>query len=391
MNYVVRTAALFVLVTLPAPAAAQVQVLRADDAIIVPAAGQANDAIQQQKARYAQAMAVHIDELDRVCSLSDVQRRKLQLASKGAIVTAMEEWKVTARMIQDRLGGRAVLAAPVARPAGNRAGVDEKKDENDDGEDEEPALRIDSRLLSIMNASGYLPEPQQQSRWVKAVSSVLSDDQKTKVRAAESARLAYRRRFGVATYVDQLDYVLRFSPEQREQATKIVDSVMGRFLEGEIAPGRNVYVYGDVPEIRTKHLRPILSEAQAAAWKRHVDGQANPLNGVIMGPGFRRAMPGIRGRALPRVTLGMAFVAGPLSTGVRVDYLAPDGPSAKAGLKVRDLLKSIDGQPLRSWVQVNSALRNKQPGDKVTLVVTRNGEEQSIEVETANRDPDGKK
>ena len=220
------------------------------------------------------------------------------------------------------------------------------------------------------------------------MSSVLSDEQKAKVQAAESARRAYRREFGVATHVDQLDHVLRFSPDQRAQVAKIVDSVMGRFLEGEIAPGRNIYVYGDVPEIRTKHLKPILSEAQSAAWKRYVDAKVNPMNGMMMGPGFRRAMPGIRGQALPAVTLGMAFVAGPLSTGVRVDYLALDGPAAKAGVQVRDLLKSIDSQPLRSWVQVNNALRNKRAGDKVTIVVTRNGEDQTIEVETAKRDPD---
>ena len=156
MNYVVRTAA--ALFVLPTIVIAQVQIEAVQPAVRigVPIAGPANDGVEQQKNRYEQEMAVHIDELDRVCSLSDVQRRKLQLASKGAIVTAIEEWKVAARMVQDRLGGRVLLAAPVARPAANRADADEKKDD-DNAEEEEPALRIDARLLSIMNSSGYLP------------------------------------------------------------------------------------------------------------------------------------------------------------------------------------------------------------------------------------------
>ncbi len=357
-----------------------VQVLRPAIAARQPQVG---DAIEQQKANYEQEMAVHIDELDRVCSLSGSQRKKLELAAKGAVAATMEEWKISARQVQGRLGGR-LMVAPVARPAGAQAADDAADEESK--EEEAPELRIDARLLSILNASGYLPEPNRQARWVRALAKVLSDEQAAKVEAAESARRQHRRMFGVATYVDQLDYTLRFSPEQRQRVTEVVDSVMGAFLEGEIAPGRSVYVYGDVPTIRPGDLQSLLTPAQSVAWKRHNDAKARQ-NGRIMGPGFRRAMPTNMGPTQPGVTLGMAYVAGPLLTGVRIDYLAPGGPAAKAGLKLRDLLKSIDGTPIQSWVVVNSRLNGKSPGDKVTLVVTRGGEEKSFEIVLARRDP----
>jgi len=347
---------------------------------------QAGNAIEQQKADYAQEMAVHIDELHRVCSLSGPQRKKLELAAKGAVAATVEEWKVCARQVQARLGGRlmAMPAAPVRALAADDAADEAPGKVEEPEEEEEPELRIDARLLSILNASGYLPEPHRQSRWVRALGKVLSDEQAAKVEAAESARRKHRRTFGVATHVDQLDYTLRFSPEQRQRVTQIVDSIMGPFLEGEIAPGRNNYVYGDVPMIRPDDLQPVLTPAQAAAWKRHNDGRAN-VNGRMIGPGIRRAMPINMRAAQPGVTLGMAYVAGPLSADVRIDYLVPGGPAAKAGLQLRDELKSIDGTPIQSWVIVNSRLNGKSPGDKVTLVVTRGGEEKSFEVSVARR------
>ncbi len=63
--------------------------------------------------------------------------------------------------------------------------------------------------------------------------------------------------------------------------------------------------------------------------------------------------------------------------GARISQVAADGPSAKAGLKVGDIVRMVDGQAVTRAEELIVAIRAKQPGDVVTLVVERDGREQS--------------
>jgi putative serine protease PepD len=60
-------------------------------------------------------------------------------------------------------------------------------------------------------------------------------------------------------------------------------------------------------------------------------------------------------------------------------------PAEAAGLQAGDTIVSIDGQQVTTSDALTSAISAKKPGDKVTIVYTRGGENHSVEVTLASR------
>lgn len=65
-------------------------------------------------------------------------------------------------------------------------------------------------------------------------------------------------------------------------------------------------------------------------------------------------------------------LTGPNST--KISKLVPDGPAAKAGMKVGDVIQTFDGKPVTTHQQLLTAVRAKSAGDVVQVKVKR-GEE----------------
>jgi serine protease Do len=70
----------------------------------------------------------------------------------------------------------------------------------------------------------------------------------------------------------------------------------------------------------------------------------------------------------------------PLSHGLLIADLAPDGPAAKAGLGRRDIVLAFDRLPLRTEADLQRALAMAAPGETRLLEVWRNGRSHPISV-----------
>lgn len=70
-----------------------------------------------------------------------------------------------------------------------------------------------------------------------------------------------------------------------------------------------------------------------------------------------------------------------LSSGAVVQTVVEQGPAAKAGLQAGDLITAIDGEAVDSPQALVDAIASRQPGDTVTLTVTRSGETDPIQIE----------
>jgi putative serine protease PepD len=89
------------------------------------------------------------------------------------------------------------------------------------------------------------------------------------------------------------------------------------------------------------------------------------------------------------IRIGYLGVTASLTTGGRdgalVQEVAPDGPAARAGLRVGDVVTAIDGQAVESYSELIARIRAHQPGDKVTLTVVRGGDELTISATLTER------
>ncbi|HKW96327.1 MAG TPA: trypsin-like peptidase domain-containing protein [Bryobacteraceae bacterium] len=74
--------------------------------------------------------------------------------------------------------------------------------------------------------------------------------------------------------------------------------------------------------------------------------------------------------------------------GVVLGDVDPNGPAAEAGLKVGDIVLSLDGKPMENARQLQVNLYGRAVGDKVTLEVRRDNRKLSFDVEVIERDDD---
>jgi hypothetical protein len=71
--------------------------------------------------------------------------------------------------------------------------------------------------------------------------------------------------------------------------------------------------------------------------------------------------------------------------GVKFAEVRPESPAAKAGLRGGDVMTAFDGKPIKTLYDFTFALREKKPGDRVDVVVLRDGKEVKASVELTTR------
>jgi len=71
--------------------------------------------------------------------------------------------------------------------------------------------------------------------------------------------------------------------------------------------------------------------------------------------------------------------------GIIVRSLMPDGPAAKAGIAVHDVITRVADQVITSPVDISKCVAAQKPGDKVTLELIHKGKPAKIEVTLGSR------
>jgi membrane-associated protease RseP (regulator of RpoE activity) len=80
-------------------------------------------------------------------------------------------------------------------------------------------------------------------------------------------------------------------------------------------------------------------------------------------------------RELPLPLPGNRGVAG-----ILVIHVVEDSPAADAGLRLGDVITSLDGEPLGSFEALSDAIARRDPGDQVTLGIVRRGDELELQI-----------
>jgi len=80
------------------------------------------------------------------------------------------------------------------------------------------------------------------------------------------------------------------------------------------------------------------------------------------------------------------FFGAPSDQGVLVASLTENGPAAKAGVRVGDVITSVEGNPIRESIDIAEAMKGKQSGDTIRLDVIRNHNKQTVVATAEERD-----
>jgi membrane-associated protease RseP (regulator of RpoE activity) len=71
--------------------------------------------------------------------------------------------------------------------------------------------------------------------------------------------------------------------------------------------------------------------------------------------------------------------------GARITHVMDDSPAAAAGIEAGDVIVRFDGNPVRGPGGLGHRIGERQPGDRVEIVVLRDGREQTLDVELGER------
>lgn len=76
------------------------------------------------------------------------------------------------------------------------------------------------------------------------------------------------------------------------------------------------------------------------------------------------------------------------SSGILVADVTAEGPAAKAGIQRGDIIVEVDGEEMTESADLLVAIRDKKPGEKVEVVIDRNGTTMTLTVTLEERPPD---
>ncbi|HEX8105584.1 MAG TPA: trypsin-like peptidase domain-containing protein, partial [Solirubrobacteraceae bacterium] len=90
------------------------------------------------------------------------------------------------------------------------------------------------------------------------------------------------------------------------------------------------------------------------------------------------------GQAVAHAWLGVATAAAP-SGGVQVGTVTAGGPAERAGLRVGDTVRTIDGKPVADPDTISQAVAAHQPGDRLEVEVARGGQTRTLQITLGTR------
>jgi S1-C subfamily serine protease len=102
---------------------------------------------------------------------------------------------------------------------------------------------------------------------------------------------------------------------------------------------------------------------------------------------FGNVQRGFLGVQITNVTEEQAKQVGlPAVAGVYVNALNDQGAAQIAGVEVGDIILKVAGIQVNTVPELQEQISKYRPGNKVTLIIWRNGKEKSIEVELKNKE-----
>ena len=156
----------------------------------------------------------------------------------------------------------------------------------------------------------------------------------------------------------------------------------GRTFPAEIIGEQETYDVAML-KIKAKGLTPVkwrnAKDLKQGMWLATVAPKTEPLAIGVVGVLPRKLKPGDQPPKTGGPKSGYLGVSlDDVENGAKIKSLAPDGPAAKAGLKVDDIVIQAGTRVITSVESLQSAVQSRRPGDEIVIKVLRAGESYEI-------------
>lgn len=221
---------------------------------------QVADSIKQQTLRYDKQLRFAIFEIDRICDLSDEQKGKLEVASKGAIEEALfprsPVFTGKSMTIDEAIDARVRADEKRIQDVMKRA-------------DELRADGIELPWTAFGLKSDVVVDDAaiQSKRWQKSIETILTEEQNGRYQAAHRDRLKTVRAAEVELVLARLDARLFFTQRQRVEMRKILAKVLEQqFASQALVPVEGAVILSRIRMIPYSLVEPILDDDQLKYW-----------------------------------------------------------------------------------------------------------------------------
>jgi membrane-associated protease RseP (regulator of RpoE activity) len=105
------------------------------------------------------------------------------------------------------------------------------------------------------------------------------------------------------------------------------------------------------------------------------------------GPAGKRAFIGV---AMTQLSPELReFFGAPKTAGVLVSSVTPNGPAAKAGIRVGDVITAVNGEPVASFRGLVNSIKDNHAGDAIRIDVIRAKSRQTLVATAEERESSG--
>jgi len=248
---------------------------------------------------------VQIEEMHRVCGLSEQQMKRLQVAAKGAVDRSMDKYRDQFKQLQDQFGGAAwgiELEGNLDEPDAENEVVDDKPAEERAVEAAKAGIEVEAVAdendvlaaaaagpvalghIAFVDAGGFADPfavdpfgggaeanaPAREALWKKTVEKTLNPEQRRAYEKAQLERSQFYRDATMQQLIARIDRQLLLSDQQRLQLRKLIDETAGRQAERRAVQGvefAEMHMMNQLFRIPKAKLRQFLSPAQMAQWQ----------------------------------------------------------------------------------------------------------------------------
>jgi membrane-associated protease RseP (regulator of RpoE activity) len=149
-----------------------------------------------------------------------------------------------------------------------------------------------------------------------------------------------------------------------------VYALAGLLLAGSAAWAQKQPTPGAKPVVREK-IVIVDKDGKEHVW----DSEGTPVRRGYLGVGLTELSPELR-----------AHFGAPDEAGVMVSSVEEGSPADKAGVRVGDIIASLDGKDVKSSWDVRAQIRELKEGEQVPMTVYRDGKAQNLSAAIAMRE-----